>query len=623
MNFSLDNDLYHAVDTQNEQLLGQILANPFTKSSRPSKETCNACFSIAAAFENVTILNMLFAANYRPTESLLNKTFEQEVCEGIKPELIYCLQHHVSPTVLATARREQTHTVTSAHYVVDLIEPDMIKKFESKLRQYSEDLFSKSRSVQLNALLRGQAWINELLIDSAQMQRKLMLSRLLQLNGPIIPSQNAVNTAFRQALFRDQTSIAYLLCAGGDHASVSRNKYSCVDINGYNEAFEYAADTDDYSSILFLLNGRVGFRPDQALIDMVYFEREVANYIKTLGEREGFHRPRTTGEDDPDIQRIQDFLHRHVSPECMANIFAEKQRLRQAADQSGRQRRLFMSEREVDIHSYAGTAVPVAETGASARPDDGRRGRTPRNTLNDAILANIESRLSALAAEEASRYDIPSMTRELTDLIMLTFSTEAQQREAVGVIGAVLHQSSLSIFARTLTFLKHLHPRDASRTSRVINTWMEGFLSESIVMHSCNPGALERVVTGLRGIGDQQLDSIFGQAEGPHLARSFLKGTFNIFFAERDTEERHRAETNARSMSVVLVHRYSITAESTRAVLMEALVDYARRSLESYGVNVDNYMGDINAIVEMICDSYETHLEPFLREELKKKVDGL
>lgn len=129
-------------------------------------------------------------------------------------------------------------------------------------------------------------------------------------------------------------------------------------------------------------------------------------------------------------------------------------------------------------------------------------------------------------------------------------------------------------------------------------------------------GALERVVTGLRGVGDSQLDAIFAQAEAPHLANIFLTGTFNIFGNSRDNRSATRASSNARSLARALVQRGAVL-ESTPVTLTQLLREYAMDHIASLGENPAGYMDRINAVTEAVMDSFETHLQSHFEEAIQ------
>lgn len=616
-----------AVDLQDTQQVRELIRNPSAGEETPSLETRHMCFDMAVAHENDEIIDLLMSSGvWRPYVSLLHTALQAAVEEGTRPQLIYTLQQHATPQVLSEHHRnleEIRHTgrvKDSAYYLVDLKEEDNLRIFNHAVDKLQTNHDQISRSVYLRSLLKNQAWINDSLFDAVESRHKLLLNRILRLSGSIRPSQNAVNSAFKRALLKDIPSVAFMLAAGGDHVAVARNGWSCVDRNGYDEAFEAAVDMDDVESLAFLMTGRLGFRPEQDLIDIMYKERELEDYNISLNSRSA---PRTAGGvlsiENVTEQRSRvtlAMLSRQSSAECHGEIFDEKKIMRKREELSLKRAQVFRPSQGVDIHAYARGAVaaPTTALGLPPQPDTAGRGRGQsrlRNSLNDVILANIEQRISSHRDMNVN-YNLHDATTVLTALIMRTFESPDEQNSAVRIIGDVLTESTLPIFGHTLTFLRVLATSEEDET-RLLNIWMHGFLSESIVMHSCNPGAVERVVTGLRGIGDPQLDTLFGQAEGPHLARAFLKGTLNIFYD--DTEEsKQRATSNARNLAKVLVEQYRATPEISDCDVMNLVVRYASDSVASYGVNISAYESDIREIAEMIADNCETHLVMYIRE---------
>lgn len=125
-------------------------------------------------------------------------------------------------------------------------------------------------------------------------------------------------------------------------------------------------------------------------------------------------------------------------------------------------------------------------------------------------------------------------------------------------------------------------------------------------------------MTGLRGVGDPQLDAIFAQAEAPHLANIFLTGTFNIFGDSRDQRSAVRATSNARSLAQALVQRGAVM-ESSAETLTQILRDYAMDSIASFGENPVGYLDRINAVTEAVIDSFDSHLRSHFEEAIRDR----
>lgn len=618
-------DLLYAIDAEDVEAVRRLTSVP----SSASRTRIEQYFRTAVAHENIDIITALLNSPLQPSISIIHEIFRRLVMDGLKPHLIFSIQPYVAPKEIAEHHRtlERIRRTSEAYYLVDDIELDTLKAVKKKIDVYRTARggggVGVHRSRHLNMMLSSQAWINDVLLDACQMRRKLLLHQLLRMAGPLRPSQSTVNRAFRLALERDAYTIAVLLAAEGDHRAIVENGWLCIDQTGYDDAFENATDLDDLEGVRFLLNGRLGWRPTQGLIDVAYREREVCTYRQELGARtEGFYVPArvaTVGGEPQTAADITSLLSVHCSAECAQQLFEEKKTIRQQFDNRQRQRRMFRQGGGVDIHEYSDVTIvapPLVE--GQERTVQPHRGRRRQNTLNQAVLDHIESRVTAHSGPSAE-YDIHSMTSELTVMIMTNFSSPSEQDVAVRIVGDVLNESTLSIFSSTLSFLRMLSsepPMEQQGNGHLLNIWIQGFLSESIVMHSCNPGALERVVTGLRGLGDSQLDSIFGQAEGPHLARAFLRGTMNIFYTDSDSNAKRRAESNARSLATVLVESFGANTNTTEGDILGYISRYAADAITSYGVQLSLYEADIAAIAEMIADNYDTHLRPFVQEVL-------
>ena len=184
-------------------------------------------------------------------------------------------------------------------------------------------------------------------------------------------------------------------------------------------------------------------------------------------------------------------------------------------------------------------------------------------------------------------------------------------------------------------------------------------------LHSCNPGAMMRIVTGLRGVEDPELSELFRRAEGPNLARIFLRNTFNIYHekpnlipqyiemltSKDDLSEVSESAAGQEAISVdhaddagdqlvaegrvpehesvaldpaakrafklaqLLVDR-GITLTSPVEAVSDVLTLFASESVEGYGVELDEHSAfrdEIRMCVMSVMDCYEDALLPYVR----------
>ena len=623
----LQDHFLQAVDYQNAELVQTMC------KEHPLSRLClNQSLRIAAAHENTSIIPILMTANAnKPELPILNELFTNAVVEGVQPELICCLQEYVHPAIVAEYQRARqgargnSNLPSRDYYVVDLSELDSICKFEKNCQSIESvsKAGSATRRNYIKDTLKNQAWINDLLIMATISDYRLLLNRILQLSGSLKPSQSTINSAFHRALYKDSHTVAYLLAARGDHAMATRNQWSCIDQNGYNEAFQLAVDMNDSLSISFLLDGKTGFRPPQQLIDAFCQDIELQSYeikLNSKFESKLLHSEELEREGD-----TRALLILHSSAECQQSIYEQQKSMRNREDQRHRRARVFRGiQTSADIHAYSGVAVhapgaPVDNTAMVAPTIRRRNGPGSEHTLNNVVLEHIERRIENTAGYRNTNYTLNDMANEMTTLIMQTFPSESEQDSAVRIISDILNESTLDTFQSTLIFLRMLEGREG-KEGMLVNIWMEGFLSESISVHSCNPGAVERIVTGLRGIGDSELDVIFGQAEGPHLARAFLKGSMNIFYSECDEVGKKRAISNAKTIAQALVENFNVCIDTSEAKILECIKIYMSNMVSSYGVNISNYEDDISVIAEIITDNYETHMIGHVRKLLYPSV---
>jgi hypothetical protein len=629
----IDSKLIWATDIEDLSTVGSIILST-PPNIAPSPEAVSKAFEFAIAKGNLALLELFLRGSSPVDRRTLTEQFRLSAREGTDPHLIAFLQNYVSgPDYLEESRyhqllREKGELRESGHYLPDVQEEADIRSVHRKLSTIEADLGSTNRSTRTNAKLRGQFIINDILLDATLGGRKLLLVHLLRSNSVLQPSQSAVNSVLVTALSRNFYSVADILVRG----ACAANKMASANDEGFYDAFVRAIEEENSGSLQWLLSGRFGLRPPQEIIDSSYekaevesaFEPTIPNHSQSLRRsRVEVERTREAAAERVQSKRtILEILRRNVSAETIAAVDTLIRRRRAQIAQQHQRRRLFQLREGPDIHQYARTHVEDvtnnAEDGATeeVQLDEAHgaiRGQTGRGdqsvhvrrTLNDAILHHMQTRVPSAS------FTIDSVSGRLTRLIYDTFTEQSDITRAERIIEDLMSPANLPIFGTTIAFLDSIQ----TPQNRVFEIWMNGFLSESIAVNSCNPGALERVVTGLRGIGDTQLDELFGRSEGPHLANAFLKGTFNIFYEIGDATSRERAERNAERLASILVSR-GATLESTEGDVERILIDYAEEAILQYGVEITRYRDDIRVIMQTIADAYDTHLRSFVTRAL-------
>jgi hypothetical protein len=256
-----------------------------------------------------------------------------------------------------------------------------------------------------------------------------------------------------------------------------------------------------------------------------------------------------------------------------------------------------------DAHGEDAGLVAPAALNPWEIPAARGRARRGRLTTHDAVLQNIESRVGTNVIGAAE------VTRRIAELIAEHFASEGEQTRTMRYVSRFMSEANVRVLGLALQFITLFHPA-------AVGMWLQGFLGESVSVNSCHAGAMERIVTGLRGIEDAELQQIFRQAEGPNLARIFLMGTFNIYYAEGDEAGIARAHHNAAQLAVELVRR-GVTLQSTEDEVKQRLLQYAREAVNSYRAGLDRVLADsIDTVVLTVVDGYEDYLLPAVREAL-------
>eukprot|EP01034_Spumella_vulgaris_P022922 gene22922-29100_t len=528
-----------------------------------------------------------------------------------------------------------------------------MKEIDTRRLQHVKKLQSINRVQVFAAILSDQRWINGLFVDSVDSHLKLVVRKFLTLPAggtSLRPDQTTINEAFVRCVTKGNLSMAIMLSQGRmievEGESVLMRG---VDQQGFDEALKAVSEADCEEGLEWLLRGTQGLTPSCEVVDEIYLERSRRPPIATYPVGRGFGRNQYSAWMNSNAKRkalidsIDSLFTARASEEAVATITRERRiaAARQAHFNQMRHRA------EPEIHSYSGVRIDQAngaqfndgegdfdgdEEGGMQPPMDVDRGpggggggadegdgedddRPDRGappvpvaarrpiTLNAAVMDYIDRRVGGVA------FTLEQITARMTALIAETFPTVERQTEAMQIVAQGMNAQNERILGLTLNFLS-----DERFPPSAMNVWIQGFLVESIVVHSCNPGAMERIVTGLRGVDDPELNRIFTQAEGPNLARIFLMGTFNIYFSENDQASRASARRNAMNLAREIVSR-GINAESTDVQAGEALTAYALERMTGYGVR-DSFANEVRRTVETVTDMYEEFLQPFVREVL-------
>ena len=215
--------------------------------------------------------------------------------------------------------------------------------------------------------------------------------------------------------------------------------------------------------------------------------------------------------------------------------------------------------------------------------------------------------------------DVDVITAIVLSLLLDADMGASAKQRTVDYFSSFVNKEAATLIAVTLKFLE-------SFSKEAMQIWIIGFIGEAAAEGSCHPGALERILTGLRGIGDSELDAIFSQVESPKLCTMYLSTNFNIFSGSES-----RKQTNCAALARELVDRnVDVSAEEMEKLVVDTLTLYGRGIASNYGVDTDAFRPTIRAIVETVGDSYDV-LKPFVVTELAeravrlsaKKVDEL
>jgi hypothetical protein len=527
--------------------------------------------------------------------------------------------------VLAEQQRLVAHSrslPTRKLYLVSPSEQERVKELEKRvidIRSRTDTM--RSKQIQIQRRLRSKMWLNDSFKEVVMFDMRRVVEAFFS-QPETTPDVAIINQCFVSALIgRGYLSMAIILSEKVSQMAIDESFASIKDL------IEEGVDSTVVLDILqFLVNGQNGFVVDIHLIDELYLN--LSNY-KILGYEE-----------------VTRFLSSLVSEDTRRNIKIEML--------AKKQRTVFRERGHAitEIHSYSAsqvhqveepaderclpsssasglaqsiadpdtpnaTPIPLFRTSASARP------QSRKFTLNDTVLETIKRRIPS----HWEPYTHDRIHEVLSQLLTIDGEfTEQQQERALSYIESFLNGSSSEILGICLQFVESISPQGDNSIQLL---WLRGFIGESIAANSCQMGAVERSVTGLRGIGDTALDNLFAQAEGPQLARIYLMSHFNVLHAhipsatasssEGMSETEIRATSNARTLAMELVRR-SIKPNSSDGVVFAALKSYAIEEISRFSVSLDDFMPEIDAVCEAVSESYEILLKYFVVDFIQQNV---
>jgi hypothetical protein len=148
--------------------------------------------------------------------------------------------------------------------------------------------------------------------------------------------------------------------------------------------------------------------------------------------------------------------------------------------------------KSVDIHEYSRLRVEdintytIAESASATEQHSAASSTfTQKKSLNATVINYISSRV------DRASYNADEVSEHLVNLIT-QYIPETAQESALQYVANILNSKSIQVIGVALTYISRYFPESTE-------IWIQGFLGESTRENSCQAGALERIVTGLRG----------------------------------------------------------------------------------------------------------------------------
>lgn len=535
----------------------------------------------------------------KPSNEVVDKLFSDSVYDGTNPELTYLLQKYCSIQMITYFHR-YNQTTKNKLYVVGPIEEDNLKTLE-KRKEFKEDKTIIER-------MKNQRKINDLFYDAYFNNNRLTAYRMLDLKRKKIPSQYTVNLVFSKCLYKSNYGFAEML-------SKNNNNILTVDDDGINTAFENVINTLDIESIEWFFNNQHNIRPSQEYIEKVYFDFGIKKYqnnhsLYDFRERMTYlERQRVFKEMQKTQKQMEETLNtlNKYMPEEVINRLTDH--IKKEQERQYRINRTFSQFHATEIHGYSQMVVKDddEEKNENEENQDHLDNNDIINNENNAIPESIHQRRTLNNAilecitEKIKQFKMLSEDEVLQKMtiIIKKYLPANKHESSFKKIENLLNKESLNQFGSAILFLEKFH-------NDYTEAWIKGFMGESIDQHSCDAGVLERIVTGLRGINDKELNKIFSKAEAPQLLRVFLREGMNIF--SNDIV----AKSNVERILQVLVSK-GLTKTTKQDKAKEYLENYIKETMKTFGLNPEEHMREADPIIDIIMDCYDTHLLPFIK----------
>lgn len=653
---TLSHALICACDDQNIEAFDNLIKNVDSKILK-DLNTLDKCLEISVGNGNLELVSRVAKAHY--SIHYIDVITWSQMTLGLFPESIRCLQNYCSPQLIAHAHQFKIKNKKSPFYVVSPTEEDTLYQLR-KLQTRTDELRQPFK------FLKAQTKLNDALIEASCSDQRYLLSQLLNRSSDLYklehpmnprkfslePSQPVLNQCLIDSLLGENTVLSdFLTIYTGQEKLYPDN--ASVD-----EAFMTLVETTYFEdSIHWCLFNTHGYKPTQRSIDSMYehcllqlwrHQATDPRLPRSRNQRERLQQK----EDFSRLERILEMISLFVSPHKVDEMLRKKEAKERAREREARIQNFFRRESQ-SIHQYSAArvnrqstadnrsevlhpanegvnrdliegenndeGVPMEVLDGDNIDNHGEEEVAPRasvhrrRTLNTSVLEHIQRRVSTNnnnnnnynndnTSSRGTMRIFSTVNDVLEEMMRLVemFVPVTEQERAVRLLGRIVTRNSLPVFSAVLSFLHMFHVGS-------FEIWVIGFLGEAVLVHSCVAGALERAVTGLRGIDDEELNDIFRQAEGPQLLRIFLKEGLNIF----DQQEKSRSESNCRRLVEELTPlglRSDTRAEDFQGMLER----YCRGVVEGYGLDYEENEREVKAVTEIITDCYESHVQPFI-----------
>lgn len=624
----MDSNFLQLVDNQDVSKIQSFLSN----NQKLNQRLIDSSFELCCAHrENFVLLqNILFL---KPSQELIDRKFKEYSSYCVYPKTLSIIQEFISTSLNSQIRREysQTKKTNKNYYIVtdnELIRLDEIFKIfiPKRLQKIKRLTDMQHTDLYISEIVYQQECLFDLYVECILSNYNLILYELLNFSDLQLSSQNFIELV--NFLFHHEKFAMLNICLSQEEGNLSRQ----INISQGNidNLLNITFENFNKNQLAYLLN-ECPMKPSISHIrefTKKYFSfefrwNEIENIVTHVFESKGVQK-KFFGRK---CQKLRKFYQGEL--EEMVNVLKKYygvDELQLAMQYEERRRRHLHRLRtrnnnlQMDIHEYSATLINVEDTfdvGESSQSEPNQNTST-RKTLINTIIDYIKQKIRE---SNITLIEFQTIIQDIVLLIYELYDTNDKRQQAIDKLTGGINSNSKEHLIYVYTFLHYFYHDDISENSNIVNhdtklIWIRGFLDESVLAHSCNPGVSGRIITGLRGLNNEFLNDIFFQVEGLKLLDFFISRLFNVYHYNNNelTNEKRECISNIVNYCVNNGISSSSSEDDIKSTLNKYAKELTEREFNNHSAIMRAFQEKIDVYVEALVDYWDDFIKPKILE---------